>query len=278
MAHGRARGRQHRRGVRARWRAGANRPRDDRSMGKRHRRSARAMERGYAAAQGDVGNARLRRRAWRRANRRAGKRRSASYPDGLARAMVERRLQIFPVWYVQDALDARDATLWHFQIRTETAYNLLGILAGIEPAVLHDVPVQEDAAVPRPDARQAGALRRPAGGTFPAVARRCRGIARGAGARGAGAGRARNARGRLEPDDSGGSEAGVPAGSTPRTDLDAVTTGPVDRRLPHGAFSATADNAAPNKLLSIPFTVRSVSGAMAVGEPTPSAIDWGGLD
>ena len=53
------------------------------------------------------------------------------YPDGLARAMVERRLQFFPVWYVQDALDARDATLWHFQIRTETAYNLLGILAGL---------------------------------------------------------------------------------------------------------------------------------------------------
>ena len=54
-----------------------------------------------------------------------------AYPDELARAMVETRLQIFPVWYVQDALDARDATLWHFQIRTETAYALLGILAGL---------------------------------------------------------------------------------------------------------------------------------------------------
>ncbi len=54
-----------------------------------------------------------------------------NYPDGLARAMVERWLKIFPVWYVQDALDERDATLWHFQIRTETAYNLLGILAGL---------------------------------------------------------------------------------------------------------------------------------------------------
>ena len=40
-------------------------------------------------------------------------------------------MQIFPVWYVQDALDARDATLWHFQIRIETAYALLGILAGL---------------------------------------------------------------------------------------------------------------------------------------------------
>jgi len=54
-----------------------------------------------------------------------------AYPDELARRMVETRLQIFPVWYVQDALDARDATLWHFQIRIETAYSLLGILAGL---------------------------------------------------------------------------------------------------------------------------------------------------
>ena len=59
------------------------------------------------------------------------KARIRSYPDGLARAMVEKRLQIFPVWYVQDALDGRDATLWHFQIRVETAYALLGILAGM---------------------------------------------------------------------------------------------------------------------------------------------------
>ena len=59
------------------------------------------------------------------------KARIRAYPDGLARAMVETRLQIFPVWYVQDALDGRDATLWHFQIRVETAYALLGILAGL---------------------------------------------------------------------------------------------------------------------------------------------------
>ena len=59
------------------------------------------------------------------------KERIRAYPDGLARAMVEKRLQIFPVWYVQDALDGRDATLWHFQIRVETAYALLGILAGL---------------------------------------------------------------------------------------------------------------------------------------------------
>ena len=59
------------------------------------------------------------------------KARIRAYPDDLARRMVETRLQIFPVWYVQDALDARDATLWHFQIRVESAYALLGILAGL---------------------------------------------------------------------------------------------------------------------------------------------------
>ncbi len=59
------------------------------------------------------------------------KARIRAYPEGLARAMVEKRLAIFPVWYVQDALDGRDATLWHFQIRVETAYALLGILAGL---------------------------------------------------------------------------------------------------------------------------------------------------
>jgi len=59
------------------------------------------------------------------------KARIRAYPDRLARAMVDTRLQLFPVWYVQDALDARDATLWHFQIRVETAYALLGILAGV---------------------------------------------------------------------------------------------------------------------------------------------------
>jgi len=59
------------------------------------------------------------------------KARIRAYPDGLARAMIDTRLQIFPVWYVEDALEARDATLWHFQIRVETAYALLGILAGL---------------------------------------------------------------------------------------------------------------------------------------------------
>jgi hypothetical protein len=59
------------------------------------------------------------------------KERIAAYPDGLARAMVEKHLQFFPVWYVQGALETRDAMLWHYQILTESAYNLVGVLAGL---------------------------------------------------------------------------------------------------------------------------------------------------
>ena len=89
VAPGRARRRQHRRGVRARRRAGADRARDDRGVGKRHRRGAGAVERRYAAAQGDVGNARMRRRPRRRRTSTRWKARIRAYPEGLARAMVE---------------------------------------------------------------------------------------------------------------------------------------------------------------------------------------------
>ena len=69
MVHGRARGRQHRRGLRAGRRAGADRARDDHGVGERHRGGAGAVERGHAAAQGDVGNARVRRGARRGVHR-----------------------------------------------------------------------------------------------------------------------------------------------------------------------------------------------------------------
>ena len=55
----------------------------------------------------------------------------AAYPEGLRRAMVEKHLQFFPYWYNQKQMVARDATLWHYQILTESAYNLVGILAGV---------------------------------------------------------------------------------------------------------------------------------------------------
>jgi hypothetical protein len=59
------------------------------------------------------------------------KARIADYPEGLRRAMVEKHLQVFPLWYVQGSLARRDAMLWHYQIFTEAAYNLLGVLAGV---------------------------------------------------------------------------------------------------------------------------------------------------
>jgi hypothetical protein len=57
--------------------------------------------------------------------------RIADYPPALAQAMVEQHLQFFPLWNLQEQLAARDAVLWHYQILTEAAYNLLAILAGL---------------------------------------------------------------------------------------------------------------------------------------------------
>jgi len=57
--------------------------------------------------------------------------RAAAYPDGLARAMVERYLRFFPLWYVQGRVATRDATVWVQQIFVESAQNVLGVLAGL---------------------------------------------------------------------------------------------------------------------------------------------------
>jgi len=59
------------------------------------------------------------------------KARIADYPPALAQAMVEQHLQFFPLWSIQPQLAVRDATVWHYQILTEAAYNLLAILAGL---------------------------------------------------------------------------------------------------------------------------------------------------
>ncbi len=59
------------------------------------------------------------------------KARIAAYPDGLREAMVQRHLQIFPIWYLPHVEAARDAALWHRQTLVEGAFNLLGVLAGL---------------------------------------------------------------------------------------------------------------------------------------------------
>lgn len=55
----------------------------------------------------------------------------AAYPDGLRRAMVEQHLKFFPYWNIQKQIAARDAMIWHYQILTEAAYNLVAVLAGL---------------------------------------------------------------------------------------------------------------------------------------------------
>jgi hypothetical protein len=58
--------------------------------------------------------------------------RIGNFSDRMARGMVELYLkQIFPLWYVADALARRDATAWVHQTIAETALNLVGIVAGV---------------------------------------------------------------------------------------------------------------------------------------------------
>lgn len=59
------------------------------------------------------------------------KRQIANYPDALARAMIAKHLNFFPIWAVEEHLAARDTTLFQHQIRLEAGQNLLGILAGL---------------------------------------------------------------------------------------------------------------------------------------------------
>ncbi len=57
--------------------------------------------------------------------------RLAHYPDALAQAMVKHYLTIFPLWGIQDRMTTRDATIWHYQLLVEGAYNILSIFAGL---------------------------------------------------------------------------------------------------------------------------------------------------
>ncbi len=59
------------------------------------------------------------------------KSRVEQYPDDLAKAVVEKHLAFFPVWYLQEYLAPRDASLWIAQSLLEAAQNILGVLAGL---------------------------------------------------------------------------------------------------------------------------------------------------
>ncbi|MCX6048716.1 MAG: hypothetical protein NT075_26740 [Chloroflexi bacterium] len=55
----------------------------------------------------------------------------AAYPDALAQKMVEHYLRFTPIWFIQERLLGRDATLWRYQIFVESAHHLLAVLAGL---------------------------------------------------------------------------------------------------------------------------------------------------
>ncbi|WP_019507853.1 hypothetical protein [Pleurocapsa sp. PCC 7319] len=59
------------------------------------------------------------------------KRQIANYPDALARAMVDKHLDFFPIWALQEHLATRDTTLFQHQIRLQVGQNILGVLAGL---------------------------------------------------------------------------------------------------------------------------------------------------
>jgi predicted nucleotidyltransferase len=54
-----------------------------------------------------------------------------SYPDGLAKAMVQSHLHFFPIWRVQKWVAARDMTLCVYETLVESSYHILSILAGL---------------------------------------------------------------------------------------------------------------------------------------------------
>lgn len=57
--------------------------------------------------------------------------RLAAYPDPLRKAMVERHLQIPPMWMADERMATRDATVFRHQMLVQAALNLLAMLAGL---------------------------------------------------------------------------------------------------------------------------------------------------
>ena len=55
----------------------------------------------------------------------------ADYPETLAEAMVKHYLTFFPLWSLVEYLAPRDATIWTYQLLTESAQHLLGVLSGL---------------------------------------------------------------------------------------------------------------------------------------------------
>jgi predicted nucleotidyltransferase len=53
------------------------------------------------------------------------------YPEHFRREMIQRRWNFFPLWYYGEAMALRDSELWRLDVLLEGAFNLLGVLAGL---------------------------------------------------------------------------------------------------------------------------------------------------
>ena len=58
-------------------------------------------------------------------------RRAAAYTEPLRRATIEERWKVFPWWYFQEKLRARDATVWRYDVLVQAAYAVVGVLAAL---------------------------------------------------------------------------------------------------------------------------------------------------
>jgi hypothetical protein len=53
------------------------------------------------------------------------------YPEPLRRAMVGRYWDFFPLWHYEEAMAVRDTDLWRLDVLVDSAFKLLGVLAGL---------------------------------------------------------------------------------------------------------------------------------------------------
>ena len=58
-------------------------------------------------------------------------RRLATYPDAFREEMIRRHWNFFPLWYYGEAMSVRDSELWRLDALLDGAFNLLGVLAGL---------------------------------------------------------------------------------------------------------------------------------------------------
>jgi len=59
------------------------------------------------------------------------RRRLSDYPEHFRLEMIRRHWNFFPLWYYGEAMARRDSELWRLDALLEGAFNLLGVLAGL---------------------------------------------------------------------------------------------------------------------------------------------------